>query len=144
MLKSISDVWGVILRPPSSPRSSPCQVRVLLTPSTRHIVFHDQNAAELSICDGSLAHPPSSSSQPPTPRCRGNPVLTTGRSGTALFTVAALTKGATVNVDRDSWEQCVRAARAVCPTGSMTGTCWGGATQGNIGFTLDLAGFWNE
>lgn len=98
----------------------------------RHVVFHDQNAAELSICGGLSGSGHT--------YCRGNPVLTTGRSGSAEFIVAALTKGATVNISKERWEQCVRAARAVCPTGTMAGTCKGGATTGDVGFTLGIAG----
>jgi len=92
------------------------------------IVFHDQNVAELSICRGIAG---------PVTKCQGLPAETTGRSGTALFALRTAEAGAQINISKDRWEQCVRAARAVCPTGSMSGTCVGGATTGgDVAFTL--------
>ncbi|KAK3337122.1 hypothetical protein B0T19DRAFT_411570 [Cercophora scortea] len=92
-----------------------------------NIVFHDQNVAELAICGGIAGA---------ITKCNGQPSTTTGRSGTALFTLNAVTPGATINISKGRWEQCIRAARAVCPTGSMSGTCVGGASSGNVAFTL--------
>ncbi|KAH9996957.1 hypothetical protein F4779DRAFT_623017 [Xylariaceae sp. FL0662B] len=93
-----------------------------------NIVFHDQNVAELAIC-GSISGP--------ITKCGGSPESTIGRSGSALFTLKTTTPGATINISKGRWEQCVRAARAVCPTGSMKATCSGGASRGNVDFTLD-------
>ncbi|KAK3394720.1 hypothetical protein B0H63DRAFT_517821 [Podospora didyma] len=91
------------------------------------IVFHDQNVAELSICGGIAGS---------ITKCEGKPASTTGRSGTALFTLRTVDQGATINISKGRWEQCVRAARAVCPTGSLSSTCVGGASTGNVAFTL--------
>ncbi|KAL7628872.1 hypothetical protein AAE478_000387 [Parahypoxylon ruwenzoriense] len=93
------------------------------------IVFHDQNAAELAICGGISG---------PATKCTGAPETTVGRSGSAQFTLRARAPGAAINISKNRWEQCVRAARAVCPTGSMKGTCSGGATSGDVLFSLDL------
>ncbi|KAI2467213.1 hypothetical protein F4781DRAFT_321873 [Annulohypoxylon bovei var. microspora] len=93
-----------------------------------NIVFHDQNVAELAICGGIAGT---------IQKCGGSPQTTTGTSGSAEFTLKAATSGATINISKGRWEQCVRAARAVCPTGSMSGTCAGGASTGDVDFTLD-------
>lgn len=93
-----------------------------------NIVFHDQNVAELGICGGIAGA---------ITKCGGAPTETTGSSGTALFTLKAATAGATINVSKGRWEGCVRAARAVCPTGTFSSTCIGGASTGNVEFTLD-------
>ncbi|KAL2022804.1 hypothetical protein VTK56DRAFT_4620 [Thermocarpiscus australiensis] len=93
-----------------------------------HIVFHDETAAELAICGGIAGSA--------TAQCGGAPAETEGRSGTALFTLRAVNAGATINIAKDRWVQCVRAAREACPTGSMSGICFGGASSGNVGFTL--------
>ncbi|KAI1266004.1 hypothetical protein F5Y18DRAFT_34637 [Xylariaceae sp. FL1019] len=93
-----------------------------------NIAFHDQNVAELAICGGIAGS---------ITKCGGTPESTDGTSGTAQFTLNAVTDGATINISKGRWEQCVRAARAVCPTGSMTGTCAGGASRGDVEFTLD-------
>ncbi|KAI1188968.1 hypothetical protein F5B17DRAFT_239130 [Nemania serpens] len=92
------------------------------------IVFHDQNVAELGICGGIAGS---------ITKCRGAPATTTGQSGSARFTLTTATKGATINISKGRWEQCVRAARAICPTGSMSGTCSGGASSGNVNFILE-------
>ncbi|KAK8126374.1 uncharacterized protein PG998_002133 [Apiospora kogelbergensis] len=86
-----------------------------------NIAFHDENVAQLGICGG----------------IAGKITNTTGVSGTAKFTVNTATNGGTINVSKGRWEQCIRAARAVCPTGSMSATCAGGASNGDIKFTLD-------
>ncbi|KAK6196634.1 hypothetical protein LQW54_011328 [Pestalotiopsis sp. IQ-011] len=93
-----------------------------------NIVFHDQNVAELGICGGIAGT---------ITKCGGAPASTTGQSGTALFTLDAATSGATINISKGRWEGCIRAARATCPTGSISGTCVGGASTGNVDFTLD-------
>ncbi|KAK4186151.1 hypothetical protein QBC35DRAFT_282810 [Podospora australis] len=94
-----------------------------------HIVYHDENVAELAICGGIAGGDK-------TKRCQGKPRETYGRSGTALFSLKAMDAKATINISKQKWEQCVRAAREACPTGSLSGICLGGATSGNVGFTL--------
>jgi hypothetical protein len=69
-------------------------------------------------------------------KCGGNPTSTTGSSGTALFELKATTSGATISISKGRWEGCVQAARAVCPTGTFSSTCIGGASTGNVAFTL--------
>ncbi|TVY69005.1 hypothetical protein LSUE1_G006367 [Lachnellula suecica] len=98
------------------------------TDTTTNIVFHDQNVAELAICGGIAGA---------ITKCGGAPTSTTGSSGSALFQLNAVTAGATINVSKGRWEGCVRAARAVCPTGSFSSTCVGGASTGDVAFTLD-------
>ncbi|KAI6093592.1 hypothetical protein F4821DRAFT_252597 [Hypoxylon rubiginosum] len=95
--------------------------------SSLNIVFHDQNVAELGICGGIAGA---------ITKCQGAPTSTVGQSGSAKFSLQAATSGATINISKGRWEQCVRAARAVCPTGSLSGTCAGGASTGNVDFTL--------
>ena len=101
-----------------------------LTHASRHIVFHDQNAAELSICGGIEGS---------VQRCAGNLRETSGRAGSALFMLRAVDsgRGATIDVTKDRWEQCVRAARAVCPTGSLRSVCIGAASSGDVAFSLE-------
>ncbi|KAI8635341.1 hypothetical protein F5Y19DRAFT_407411 [Xylariaceae sp. FL1651] len=93
-----------------------------------NIVFHDQNVAELGICGGIAGS---------ITKCGGAPESTVGESGSAKFTLKAATSGATISISKGRWEQCIRAARAVCPTGSMSGTCAGGASTGDVNFTLE-------
>ncbi|KAI0447717.1 hypothetical protein F4803DRAFT_179195 [Xylaria telfairii] len=93
-----------------------------------NIVFHDQNVAELGICGGIAGS---------ITKCGGAPESTTGQSGSAKFTLTTATQGATINISKGRWEQCVRAARAICPTGSMSGTCSGGASSGDVNFILE-------
>ncbi|KAI0175893.1 hypothetical protein GGR52DRAFT_570873 [Hypoxylon sp. FL1284] len=92
-----------------------------------NIVFHDQNVAELGICGGIAGS---------ITKCQGAPQSTEGQSGSAKFSLEAADRGATINISKGRWEQCVRAARAVCPTGSMEGVCAGGASAGDVKFTL--------
>ncbi|CAJ2501533.1 Uu.00g043860.m01.CDS01 [Anthostomella pinea] len=92
------------------------------------IAFHDQNVAELGICGGIAGS---------ITKCQGAPTSTVGESATAKFSLNAVTPGATINVSKGRWEQCVRAAQAVCPTGSLSATCAGGASSGDVAFTLD-------
>ncbi|KAI1408827.1 hypothetical protein F5Y13DRAFT_98483 [Hypoxylon sp. FL1857] len=92
-----------------------------------NVVFHDQNVAELAICGGIAGS---------VQKCGGSPQSTVGKSGSAQFTLKAATAGATINISKGRWEQCIRAARAICPTGSMSGTCAGGASSGDVNFTL--------
>ncbi|WYZ34600.1 hypothetical protein EsH8_I_000876 [Colletotrichum jinshuiense] len=92
-----------------------------------HVVFHDQNAAELAICGGISGDVAS---------CQGNPSTTVGQAGSARFSLKPTTEGATINIAKAKWEQCVRAARDKCPTGSVRAVCAGGATSGDVEFTL--------
>ncbi|KAK1981450.1 hypothetical protein LZ30DRAFT_592703 [Colletotrichum cereale] len=92
-----------------------------------HIVFHDQNAAELAICggiSGSVA------------ACHGGPATTVGQAGSARFELKTTVPGASITIAKAKWEQCVRAARDKCPTGSVRALCAGGASSGNVEFTL--------
>ncbi|WQF77166.1 hypothetical protein CDEST_02180 [Colletotrichum destructivum] len=89
---------------------------------------HDLNVATLAICGGI---------QGAIQKCGGAPKSTTGQSGTAKFTLDPTVAGATINVSKGRWEGCIRAARATCPTGSFKSTCKGGASEGDIGFTLN-------
>ena len=84
--------------------------------------------AELSICGGISGS---------ASGCSGSPVETTGQTGTAKFTLKAVIPGATINMSKAHWEQCARAARAVCPTGSLKSVCVGGASKGDVAFSLD-------
>lgn len=98
-----------------------------------HIVYHEQNAAQLAICDGISGND--------NTRCRTGTSTTIGKRGSAKFTLTATTEGATINVTKKRWEECVRAARDKCPTGTLTGTCLGGATSGDVLFTLESTMF---
>ncbi|KAH7364508.1 hypothetical protein BKA65DRAFT_491505 [Rhexocercosporidium sp. MPI-PUGE-AT-0058] len=95
--------------------------------TSANIVFHDENVAQLGICGGIAGA---------ITKCGGAPESTTGSSGTALFKLNVVDAGATINVSKGRWEGCVRAARAVCPSGTFSSTCVGGASTGNIAFTL--------
>ncbi|RYP38553.1 hypothetical protein DL767_002489 [Monosporascus sp. MG133] len=66
-----------------------------------------------------------------------DPDVTVGESESARFSLNAASEGATITVSKGRWEQCVRATRAVCPTGSMAATCAGGASRGDMEFVLD-------
>ncbi|KAL1880800.1 hypothetical protein VTK73DRAFT_4970 [Phialemonium thermophilum] len=120
---------------------------VVCVDPNKKIVFHDENVAELSICDGiagavtrcgdelgrrDLWRRFGSSATTTAPI-----TSTTGESGSARFVLSVLEPGAAINVSKGRWEQCVRAARAVCPTGSLRATCVGGATSGDVAFSLD-------
>ncbi|KIW15404.1 hypothetical protein PV08_05450 [Exophiala spinifera] len=93
---------------------------------------HDTNVAVLSICGGIAGS---------IQKCGGNPQTTVGASGTSKFTLTPVTQGATLNVSKGRWERCVRAAQAVCPTGTFTSTCIGGyavSVAGNVPAILDV------
>ncbi|EXJ57693.1 uncharacterized protein A1O5_12483 [Cladophialophora psammophila CBS 110553] len=93
---------------------------------------HDTNVAILSICGGIAGS---------IQFCGGDPSTTVGASGTSKFTLTAVNaaQGATINVSKGRWEGCVRAAQAVCPTGTFSSTCVGGTSDG-VGFTFVLSG----
>lgn len=59
-----------------------------------------------------------------------------GVAGSARFSLKVMAEGATINVAKKRWEACVRAARAVCPTGSFRAVCAGGTTKGDLEFFL--------
>lgn len=94
----------------------------------RTIRFQDETAAQLSICGGLAGA---------VDECQGEPTDTVGRHKTAKFEVSAVVQGAIINVGKEQWVRCVQAARAVCPTGSLSATCVGGATYGDIAFVLE-------
>jgi hypothetical protein len=96
----------------------------------RHIIFHEENAAQLAICGGI-----SGSS---TDHCGGSPAATVGSNGSARFVLRAVNDGATIDISKVRWEECVHAARAVCPTGSLSAMCLGGATSGDVAFSLEM------
>ncbi|ROV99890.1 hypothetical protein VMCG_06266 [Cytospora schulzeri] len=94
-----------------------------------HIIFHEENAAQLAICGGISGT---------TDHCGGSRATTVGRKGSARFTLRAVNAGATIDVSKVRWEECVHAARAVCPTGSLSAVCLGGATSGDVAFSLEM------
>ncbi|KIW78303.1 hypothetical protein Z517_08138 [Fonsecaea pedrosoi CBS 271.37] len=98
---------------------------------TVNLNTHDTNVAILSICGGIAGS---------IQFCGGDPSTTVGASGTSKFTLTAVNaaEGATINVSKGRWEGCVRAARAVCPTGTFSSTCVGGTSDGD-GFTFVLS-----
>ncbi|KAG4443690.1 hypothetical protein IFR05_000779 [Cadophora sp. M221] len=91
------------------------------------LTHNNANVALLGICGGIAGA---------ITKCGGAPSSTTGSSGTALFKLNAVDSGATINVSKGRWEGCVRAARAVCPSGTFSSTCVGGASTGNVAFSL--------
>lgn len=117
-------------------KSKTC-ARVTHTPADtvlthRHIVFHDQNAAQLAICDGLAGDSRT--------RCRTSGPTTIGERGSAKFTLtSAAGDKSRIRLSKARWEECVRAARDKCPTGSLSGTCLGGELGGggDVLFTLE-------
>jgi len=110
-----------------------------------HVVFHDLVAAELGICGGVMIADPSSSSSSSSSSkrsCDGSVSETTSQKGSALFRLRVEEDGdgdgANINISKDRWMQCVRAAREVCPTGTMRGVCVGGVTRGDGGLVFEL------
>ncbi|KPM45479.1 hypothetical protein AK830_g1031 [Neonectria ditissima] len=92
------------------------------------IILHDETVAQLSICGGM----PGS-----IDGCTGARAATVGEVGTALFTVSADDAGASITISKQQWMRCVQAARDRCPTGSLSATCVGGASSGDVSFTLE-------
>lgn len=94
----------------------------------RNINTHDKNVALLAICGGIAGT---------IQKCQGNPTSTTGASGDAKFTLTPTVAGATINISKGRWEQCIKSAEATCPNGqAYTATCPLGASSGNINFAL--------
>ncbi|KAF2181794.1 hypothetical protein K469DRAFT_493901, partial [Zopfia rhizophila CBS 207.26] len=91
---------------------------------------HDTNVAILSICSGIAGS---------IQKCGGSPTSTVGESGTSKFELNAVDSGATINISKGRWERCVKAAQLTCPTGTFTSTCVGGASTGNVAFSLTEA-----
>lgn len=89
---------------------------------------HNKNVALLAICGGISGA---------ITKCQGNPTSTTGQSGDAKFTLNPTTSGATINISKGRWEQCIKSAEAVCPGGqAYTATCPLGASTGDTDFAL--------
>lgn len=84
--------------------------------------------AQLSIC-GSLAGA--------ITKCEGSPKETEGEYRTAKFSVTTVDEFATINIAKEKWVQCIQAAREACPTGSVSAVCVGGASTGDLAFTLE-------
>jgi hypothetical protein len=120
-------VSGTTCLDPNASGSQPVELLTFTNISSSVIDFHDQNVAELSICGGISGT---------IEFCGGDPTFTSGSSGTALFNLSATDPGATINISKGRWEGCVRAAQATCPTGSFNSTCIGGASTGNVAFSL--------
>lgn len=91
------------------------------------IQLHDETAAQLSICGGIPGA---------IQECKGSLAHTVGQHGTARFEVSAVDEGATITLTKTDWIQCVHAARTACPDGSLSAVCLGGASTGDVVFTL--------
>lgn len=89
---------------------------------------HNKNVALLQICGGIAGS---------IQKCQGAPTSTTGASEDAKFTLNPTDAGATINISKGRWEQCIKSAEATCPNGqAYTATCPGGASTGDINFEL--------
>ncbi|KAI3391121.1 hypothetical protein diail_7930 [Diaporthe ilicicola] len=101
---------------------------VQCTDKAANINEHNKNVALLQICGGIAGT---------IEKCGGNPTNTTGQSGDAKFTLTPTVSGATINISKGRWEQCIKSAEATCTNGSAyTATCPGGASTGDINFEL--------
>ncbi|POS70201.1 hypothetical protein DHEL01_v211406 [Diaporthe helianthi] len=115
--------------------SSPVQLleratatNVQCTDRQANIDEHNKNVALLQICGGIAGS---------IEKCGGSPTSTTGQSGDAKFTLTPTDSGATINISKGRWEQCIKSAEATCTNGSAyTATCPGGASTGDIDFEL--------
>ncbi|KAH7163275.1 hypothetical protein B0J13DRAFT_33575 [Dactylonectria estremocensis] len=103
-------------------------VKVQCLDPSQDILLHDETAAQLSICGGI----PGS-----IDGCKGEPKATTSEVGTALFVLTVEEAGAFINISKEQWMRCMQAARDQCPTGSLSATCVGGASLGDMNFTLE-------
>lgn len=89
---------------------------------------HNKNVALLQICGGIAKQ---------IQKCGGSPTSTTGASGDAKFTITPTDAGATINISKGRWEQCIKSAEAECPGGqAYTATCPLGASTGDVNFEL--------
>ncbi|KAL1849406.1 hypothetical protein Daus18300_013288 [Diaporthe australafricana] len=101
---------------------------VKCTDKAADIDEHNKNVALLQICGGIAGS---------IQKCGGNPTSTTGQSGDAKFTLTPTDSGATINISKGRWEQCIKSAESTCTNGSAyTATCPGGASTGDIDFEL--------
>lgn len=99
-----------------------------LTNNNSNIDEHNKNVALLQICGGIAGS---------IQKCEGSPTSTTGASEDAKFTLNPTSAGATINISKGRWEQCIKSAEAVCPGGqAYTATCPLGASTGDINFEL--------
>ncbi|KAH6997808.1 hypothetical protein BKA56DRAFT_607399 [Ilyonectria sp. MPI-CAGE-AT-0026] len=104
-------------------------VKAICLDSSQEIILHDETVAQLSICGGMAGS---------INRCNGAPAATVGEAGSALFAVTADDAGASIIISKERWMRCVQAARDQCPTGSLSATCVGGASTGDVSFTLEM------
>ncbi|KAI5120097.1 hypothetical protein M0805_001253 [Coniferiporia weirii] len=89
---------------------------------------HTVNVALLQICGGIAGT---------IEFCEGAPTSTTGADGNVQFSIAPVTKGATINISKGRWEQGIRAAFAVCGEDvPFTATFTGGASTGDVNVVL--------
>ncbi|KKY37510.1 hypothetical protein UCDDA912_g02500 [Diaporthe ampelina] len=101
---------------------------VKCTDKAANIDEHNKNVALLQICGGIAGS---------IQKCGGSPTSTTGESGDAKFTLNPTDAGATINISKGRWEQCIKSAESTCSNGSAyTATCPGGASTGDIDFEL--------
>ncbi|KAH8752973.1 hypothetical protein F5883DRAFT_651129 [Diaporthe sp. PMI_573] len=101
---------------------------VQCTDKAANIDEHNKNVALLQICGGIAGS---------IQKCGGSPTSTTGQSGDAKFTLTPTDSGATINISKGRWEQCIKSAESTCTNGSAyTATCPGGASTGDINFEL--------
>ncbi|KAF3764115.1 hypothetical protein M406DRAFT_330464 [Cryphonectria parasitica EP155] len=131
----ISKVFLIVMAAASMVLSSPVALErrvdatnITCTDATANIDEHNKNVATLSICGGIAGT---------IEKCEGAPTSTEGASGDAKFTLNPTVAGATINISKGRWEQCIDSAEAVCPGGqAYTATCPGGASSGDIDFAL--------
>ncbi|KAH7171168.1 hypothetical protein EDB81DRAFT_777845 [Dactylonectria macrodidyma] len=103
-------------------------VKVECLDPSQEILLHDETVAQLSICGGM----PGSIEV-----CNGAPEATTSEVGTAMFVLTTKEAGAFINISKKRWMRCMQAARDQCPTGSLSATCVGGTSFGDLKFTLE-------
>jgi len=102
------------------------------TAPTTKLDSHQVNVALLQICGGIAGK---------ITKCGGKAgsvpsSSTTGVDGEAKFSLKATTPGATINISKGRWEQCIRAAQQKCGDAPFIATCKGGATKGDVDFKL--------
>ncbi|KAJ4419599.1 hypothetical protein N0V82_004902 [Gnomoniopsis sp. IMI 355080] len=129
----LSAASAVLAFPYPLTSSSPLRPRtdatnVVCTDANAAIDEHNKNVALLAICGGISGA---------ITKCQGNPTSTTGQSGDAKFTLNPTQSGATINISKGRWEQCIKSAEAVCPGGqAYTATCPLGSSSGDTNFEL--------
>ncbi|KAJ3947887.1 uncharacterized protein N0V96_002124 [Colletotrichum fioriniae] len=80
--------------------------------------------------------PSAAVSRAPSTPATETPPPPSAQAGSARFSLKTTVEGAQITISKTKWEQCVRAARDKCPTGSLRAVCAGGATVGDVEFTL--------